>query len=93
MVEHLAGHLDQSITLYRQAISENHRYGQAWLGFIQVLIEAGKGEDADKECGMFMLACSKDDGPLYVKARRLVDQYIRSGKTGHPAESNETWLK
>jgi len=79
LVEHLRNDYDSAISLFRQAIQLNSKYGWGWLGLIQALLAARRGEEAKQECGRFMLACTVEDKELYLKAKRLVDQFFATG--------------
>jgi tetratricopeptide (TPR) repeat protein len=93
MIEHLRGNLQRAIDLHRQALRENRRYGRGWLGLIQALISARRGEEAREECQKFMLNATVEDGALYDKATRLVDQFLRHGIMGETGESEQQWMK
>lgn len=92
MVEHIRGDLDAAISFHRQAVQENPTYGLGWLGLVQALISAGQGVEAKHECTMFAMRCTVSDKDLYFKAKRLVDQFLATGKVPDSAELNERWI-
>jgi tetratricopeptide (TPR) repeat protein len=81
LAELASGDHHSALSSFRMAVQRNPKYGWGWLGLIEALIAARRGEEARQECGKFMLACTAEDKELYFKAKRLVDQFLATGST------------